>query len=156
MNNLKLTLLVLIGLLLSNCQGQTDEATNSNIFGKALNSQNSVAAAALPELLGPKDSVAVKVAGEVLDVCQAKGCWMDVKLKDNNVMKVRFKDYGFFVPKDIAGKTVVMHGMAYKEMISVADQRHYAQDAGKSEAEIKAITQPQNSITFVADGVLVQ
>jgi hypothetical protein len=100
--------------------------------------------------------VAATVNGQVLNVCQAKGCWVDVKLADNSVMKVKFKDYAFFLPKDIAGKTVVLNGMAYNQKVSVADQRHYAQDAGKSEKEIKAITQPKQSITFTASGVVIK
>ena len=156
MHNLKLILLLVISVCFSECQAQTSKNPEKNTYGKTLTSQNSVAGTNLPQILGAKDSMAVKVTGQVADVCQAKGCWMDVKLNDNSVMKVRFKDYGFFVPKDLKGKTVVMNGMAYNKTISVAEQRHYAQDAGKTEAEIKAITQPQKSITFVADGVLLQ
>jgi len=144
------------GICLQNCQAQTTKTEKPAIFGKVLSQNNSISAAQLPALLASKDSVAVKVTGQVLDVCQAKGCWMDIKLSNNEVMKVRFKDYGFFVPKDIAGKTVTMNGMAYNKIISVADQQHYAQDAGKSKAEINAITQPKSSITFTADGVLIK
>jgi len=81
---------------------------------------------------------------------------MDVKLADNSVMKVRFKDYGFFVPKDLAGKSVTINGMAYNKSVSVAEQQHYAQDAGKSITEIKAIMQLKQSVTFVADGVVIK
>jgi len=156
MNKFKILLLVLVSLFLVYCQSQTTKTTQTPVYGAAFTTKNSLAAADLPQVLGTQDSVAVKVAGQVVDVCQAKGCWLDVKLTDNTVMKVRFKDYGFFVPKNIAGKTVVLNGVAYNKSISVADQQHYAQDAGKSEAEIKAITQPQKSITFTATGVVVQ
>ncbi|MDQ4141102.1 MAG: DUF4920 domain-containing protein, partial [Bacteroidota bacterium] len=82
-----------------------------------------------------------------------KGCWMDVKLNNDTRMKVRFRDYGFFVPKNLNGKEVVFEGTAYQEVISVADQQHYLKDAGKSDAEIQAIVKPKKEITFVADGV---
>ncbi len=71
-------------------------------------------------------------------------------------MRVTFKDYGFFVPKDIAGKTVVVEGVAQKKTTPVSELRHYAEDAGKSKAEIAQITDPKNELAFVADGVIVK
>lgn len=156
MKNFSILLILFSGLFFYNCQAQTNKPPVVNRFGKAFTSQNSIAAKDLTNMLGNKDSLAIKVTGQVLDVCQAKGCWMDVKLKDNSVMKVRFKDYAFFVPKDVKGKTVVINGMAYNTNLSVAEQRHYAQDAGKTKAEVNAISEPIKRITFTADGVLVK
>ena len=147
-------LLLFTGVLVQNLQAQ--QSAKPAVFGQSFNSKNAIPAQALPKLLGLQDSVAVTVTGRVQQVCQAKGCWMDVLLADNSIMKVRFKDYGFFVPKDLAGKTVTINGMAYNKVVSVADQRHYAQDAGKKDAEIKAITQLKRSVTFTADGVMVK
>jgi hypothetical protein len=97
----------------------------------------------------------VKVEAEVESVCQAKGCWMKVKLADGNTMRVTFKDYGFFVPKDISGKKIIFEGTPEVTTTSVDEQRHYAQDAGKSKEEIAKITEPKRELTFVAKGVLV-
>lgn len=152
--------LLLAGILFisSNCEAQKlkNQTDKPTLYGQAFSQKNAIPATSLPTVLGAKDSVAATVNGQVLNVCQAKGCWVDVKLADNSVMKVKFKDYAFFLPKDIAGKTVVLNGMAYNQKVSVADQRHYAQDAGKSEKEIKAITQPKQSITFTASGVVIK
>jgi hypothetical protein len=70
-------------------------------------------------------------------------------------MMVRFKDYGFFVPKDCNGKTAIMNGVAYKEVVSVDMLRHYAEDAGKSKEEIMKITTPETRLSFEADGVMI-
>ncbi len=40
--------------------------------------------------------------------------------------------------------------------MSVEDQRHYAEDAGKGEDEIAAITEVETTLSFEADGVLVK
>jgi hypothetical protein len=61
----------------------------------------------------------------------------------------------FFVPTDIVGKTVVLDGIATQKEVSVAELKHYAQDAKKSQAEIDAITKPEKQVRFLADGVLV-
>ena len=71
-------------------------------------------------------------------------------------MRVSFKDYGFFVPKDITGKTVVIEGTAKQSVTPVAELRHYAEDAGKSKDDIAKITEPEKALTFVADGVIVK
>ncbi|MCB9169260.1 MAG: DUF4920 domain-containing protein [Flavobacteriales bacterium] len=108
------------------------------------------------KMMDGKDSLQTKLACEVITSCTKKGCWMDVQLPEGKVMKVRFKDYGFFVPTHgLEGKTAVLQGTAYREMIDVATLKHYAQDAGKSEAEIAEINGPEQSITFTADGVLI-
>ncbi len=96
----------------------------------------------------------VKVTGEVAAVCQKKGCWMVITDGLDSV-RVVFKDYGFFVPKDIDGRVVVARGVAYYDTLTVEQQRHYAQDRGASEAEIAAITDDIITPMFEADGVLI-
>ena len=96
-----------------------------------------------------------KVSGMVTSVCQNKGCWMKLDAGNGETMRVTFKDYGFFVPKDLSGKNVVVQGVAEVKEISVEDQRHFAEDAGKSKEEIEAITTPKEELVFVADGVIV-
>ena len=68
---------------------------------------------------------------------------------------VKFYDYGFFVPKDISGKEVIVEGKAFKEVTPFDELRHYAEDAGKSADEIAAITEPKAEWKFEATGVLV-
>lgn len=97
-----------------------------------------------------------KVMGKVTSVCQAKGCWMTLDAGNGETMMVTFKDYGFFVPKDITGETVVIEGKAEIREVSVDEQRHLAADAGKSQKEIDAITTPKQELRFVADGVIIK
>jgi hypothetical protein len=101
------------------------------------------------------DSINSKMVAKVNEVCQAKGCWMTLNLGDGDEVMVKFKDYGFFVPKDIAGKEVIINGKAFVNEVSVDEQRHYAEDAGKSKEEIALITEPKKTYSFEADGVLL-
>jgi hypothetical protein len=125
-------------------------------FGEKITDENAITATELPEAVVGKESVETKVRGEVTGVCQAKGCWMTVNVGNNQEMMVKFKDYDFFVPKDITGQTVVIEGEALVETVSVDDQRHLAEDAGQSEEEINKITEPKTQLSFVADGVIVE
>ncbi|MEO0734651.1 MAG: DUF4920 domain-containing protein [Bacteroidota bacterium] len=99
------------------------------------------------------DTVTATLRGTVNEVCQAKGCWMTIATGTDAEMMVKFKDYGFFVPKDISGREVVMNGLAYYQVTAVDELRHYAEDAGKSADEIAAITEPKKELRFLADGV---
>ncbi len=49
-----------------------------------------------------------------------------------------------------------MEGKAYVTEMSVEDQRHYAEDAGKSPEEVEAITTPAVTLSFLADGVKIK
>lgn len=129
---------------------------NVSYHGKKITADNATPTTVLASKMGDKKELATKVEGTVESVCQVKGCWMRVKTADNQTMLVRFRDYGFFVPKDIAGKNVVFEGTAETKTTSVAELRHYAEDAGKSKEEIAKITEPEKAITFTADGVIVK
>jgi len=96
----------------------------------------------------------VKFAAKVNDVCQSKGCWMRLSIGDEEAM-VKFKNYGFFMPKNIADKEVIVQGKAFIAEVSIEEQRHYAEDAGKSEEEIAVIIQVEKTLSFEADGVLL-
>ena len=99
----------------------------------------------------------VKVKGTVKGICQAKGCWMTIQPKEAGKppLFVKFKDYAFFMPKDIAGREVVFQGKAFVEETSVDELRHYAEDAGKSADEIAKITKPEREYKFMASGVVL-
>ena len=98
----------------------------------------------------------VKLEGEILSSCPMKGCWMRISVEQDTIL-VRFKDYGFFVPKSgIEGKNTIINGNLSIDTLSVAQLRHYAEDAGKSKREISLITKPEFTISFLADGVLIE
>ena len=102
------------------------------------------------------DTINVKFASEIKEVCAAKGCWMKLPLTAEKEVMVRFKDYGFFMPLDSQGKEVVLEGKAFVQTTSVAELRHYAKDAGKSKEEIAAITTSKKEFSFEANGVLLK
>ena len=129
--------------------------SESDFFGQAFKVGKVSTNAAKYEKMAVTDTISMQLKGKIVEVCQAKGCWMKVDLEDGNQVFVRFKDYGFFVPKDVAERTTVLNGVAFLEEMSVEDQRHYAEDKGASEAEIEKITAPKKTLRFEADGVLI-
>ena len=100
------------------------------------------------------DTIPMTFQSEVNSVCQKKGCWMRMDMGGEEAL-VTFKDYTFFMPKDLAGQEVVVTGKAFLEERSVEDQRHFAEDAGKTKEEIESITETKKTYSFIATGVLV-
>ena len=92
-----------------------------------------------------------KVEGVIEEVCQMKGCWMTLRNESGSTIRVTFKDYGYFVPKDISGKMVIVQGEAVRETIDEEEARHYAEDGNLEYDESM-----RNSVSIVATGVLVE
>ncbi|MEW5675712.1 DUF4920 domain-containing protein [Flavobacterium enshiense] len=101
------------------------------------------------------DTIQVKFKSKINGVCQKKGCWMTMDLGEEKEAFVKFKDYGFFVPMNAENQEAIVSGKAFVSVESVADQKHYAKDAGKSQVAIDSITQPKVTYSFMADGVLI-
>lgn len=125
-------------------------------YGKAISSKDAISVINLENSLKSKSDFTGKIQGEVVSVCKKKGCFLTLKREgENDPIVVRFKDYGFFVPENLIGKTVVVQGKAKVKELSVAQLQHNAEDEQKSKAEIAKITKPKTDISIVADGVLV-
>lgn len=126
-------------------------------YGAEISTKGAVEAAKITKKLKSKENATLKVQGKIIETCPVKGCWMTLDMGDGETMMVRFKDYAFFVPKEgQEGKVAFVEGTAKKEVIDVETLRHYAEDAGKSEEEIAAITAPQTKWTFEAKGVVIK
>ena len=135
----------------------SQETENGNYYGEAFKITDAIQRnMPVYDQLTVTDTVTTQMTGTIKEVCQAKGCWMKVTLDADNEVFVRFKDYGFFVPKDAADKTVYMNGLAFLEEMSVEDQKHYAKDSGASDEEIAQINEPARILRFEADGVLIK
>ena len=158
----KLTLSLTVLFLIFSCEESSNKTTVSepqlNIYGnQKMTKDNAIEGAELLSLLEIKDSVDVKLEANIIAVCKKKGCWMDVSLNDSTEMLVRFKDYGFFVPMDCEGKRAIIQGMAKKVAHSVEWLKHKAEDAGRSQDEIDAITQTQVAFSIdEATGVIIK
>jgi hypothetical protein len=130
-------------------------ATPGSTYGSAITADKAIAVDKLPEVLKDQESAPVKVIAKVTDVCPKKGCWMSLEMPDKTVVFVKMKDYAFFVPLAVIGKTVVIDGEAKTIETSVAELKHYAEDAKKTKEEVDAITEPKKEIRLTANGILV-
>ncbi|WP_316826696.1 DUF4920 domain-containing protein [Pedobacter miscanthi] len=144
-----------IGLCLFTAFAFAQATYTGQKFGEEVKPGDVKPAAKMETAMGDKKTVDMKIEGKVVDVCKKKGCWMTLEMPNGDPMRVTFKDYAFFMPKDIVGKTVVLDGLAKKQTISVETLRHYAEDARKTPEEVAKITDPKKELAFEAKGVVI-
>ena len=92
----------------------------------------------------------VKVETRIAKVCQKKGCFF-VAQEGPSTARVTFKDYGFFIPTDSGGKTVVLLGTFSRKSVSKEQAGHYAADLG----ETAAATPEKFEYSIVASAVKI-
>ena len=126
-----------------------DEITDADVFSKEQMAEKY-------KDLKEGDTINVKFASKINEVCKSKGCWMNLDLGNEAESFVKFKDYGFFMPLNADGREVIVNGKAFVTTTSVDELRHFAEDAGKSEEEIAEIIDPKYTLSFEADGVLMK
>lgn len=140
----------------SMAQNEIPSAQPGVQYGKAITKTDAINVQQLGAKLTTDSTYTGKVEGKVVEVCKKKGCFIRVLREgEGDPILVRFKDYGFFMPQDIVGKTIVLEGQAKVREVSVAQQRHFAEDAGKNAEEIANITEPKIDINIIADGIVV-
>jgi hypothetical protein len=132
------------------------ELPSTGSFGEAITKDGALAVEEVLALIADNENTEVKVMGTIKEVCQHTGCWMKFDFGDGEEIMVNMKGHEFYVPMDAAGKTAWVEGIATREMISVNMLKHYAEDAGKSQPEIDAITEPKLTYTLEAIGVIIE
>jgi hypothetical protein len=83
----------------------------------------------------------VKTEGEVVSVCQAMGCWMEISDKTTDA-HIRMSGHSFFVPKTAAGRHAVVEGTVLPRP-----------DQGECEEEAKQATGKTVKLELDATGV---
>jgi hypothetical protein len=159
-------------LIITSCSQQTQDESSENqneetemtgntdgwsYFGDTIDNNNILNADEVMVMVNESGSANVKLEGSIEECCQKKGCWMKVNVEGmEESMRVTFKDYGFFVPLNSAGNSVVMEGIVSFDTVEVDVLKHYAEDAGKTQEEIDAITEPEINLAFEAHGVMIK
>ncbi len=162
----KISILIICLSFVVSCKEQKDKTEDKKIasvqyvsYGEKITDENVISkelAAQKFNALKEGDTINLKFASSINEVCKKKGCWMKLDLGADKESMVRFKDYGFFVPLDADHKEVIVNGKAFVTEITVDQLKHYAKDGGKSEEEIAAITESEFTYAFEADGVLMK
>lgn len=156
----KISIILCITILIFSCQKKVEVAQESYAsFGDSISKDGAISKETMfAKYAGMKDgdTLNVKFESNIKDVCQKKGCWMNLEMPNNEEVFVKFKDYAFFMPLNSKGQDVIVNGKAFVSIESIDELKHYAKDAGKSQAAIDSIIHPETTYSFIADGVLIK
>ncbi len=141
---------------IANAQPPEGEAKPGEWYGEKVSTEGAVDINdVVKKLNGGSEFPEVKIKAKITEVCPKKGCWLKLELENGETAMVKMKDYGFFLPLAAKGKTVVIDGEVKLKTTSVAELKHYAEDAKKTKEEIDAITKPEREVRVMAKGVTV-
>ena len=145
----KIKVLLALFIISASLSGQTIS------YGENIEEGSVIENSQIQNLFATKGKFNAKLEAKVTDVCQMKGCWMKLDIGNEKEIMVNFKDYSFFVPKNIIGKKVVVSGDAFKRNILVDELKHYARDRGEKELAISLIVEPKEIYSLTAKGVVL-
>ena len=140
---------------IANAQPPAGDAKPGDWYGEKITADGALSIAEIPAKLEKAETIDTKIKAKIVEVCPKKGCWLRLQVNDSTTAMVKMKDYGFFLPEAAKGKTVVLDGEIKMKTTSVAELKHYAEDAKKSKEEIAAITKPEKEIRVTAKGIVI-
>lgn len=122
------------------------ETTTKKHYGeelKGLKTQKIEKLLSKPEQFSKADCA---VEGVVEKVCEKKGCWLTLKADGSSEqIRIGFKDYGFFVGKDIIGKRILAEGRVQVKELKPEQIAHLKSDGDDN---VK-----KTDVSFVASGL---
>ncbi len=145
-----LALAVLIG-----CSSDIQIEEEWHYYGAELTKNDIMTVSKAVEQIDELIDQAIVVQGVIKEVCQSRGCWMVVE-ENGKSIRVRFADYGYFVPWESAGKEVRMQGTLNIHTVSEEQARHWAEEADDPEVKPEDIHGEQEVIMMMADGVAIK
>ncbi len=122
------------------------------IFGSEMDLELASDAQSLSDAINkPIEESEVFFTAKVNKVCKKKGCFF-IAVDGDNSARVTFKDYGFFIPTNSAGKEVVFRGVLSEKVLTEDQAKHYAEDAGENADEIVG---EQKEYSIVATSIMI-
>jgi pectate lyase len=118
-------------------------------FGRKPDETVVVNAEKLQAFMAQKPRITIAVKGKVAKVIKEKGGWFDLDAGSGKVIAAHFKDYNINIPANLKGHTVIVEGVAQKQIVS-DDQQHFA---GANQPKTK---DKPNQLTFEATGLMVE
>ena len=78
---------------------ESDESSDETYYGNKISSDSISEYINVIQEVAEIGRTSAKLEGTIIETCAKKGCWMRV-VSEADTLMVRFKDYGFFVPKE--------------------------------------------------------
>ena len=75
----------------------------------------------------------VKTEGEIAQVCQRMGCWMEITADEGGTaVRVPMAGHSFFLPRDVAGRRATVEGTVKVESLDEATAEHLREEGAQA------------------------
>ena len=122
----------------------TAEPAEPDTFGAALTDRALTPLAQITAAPADYAGQVVKTEGEIQQVCQRMGCWMEMSSEGGPTIRVPLAGHNYFLPRDASGRHAIIEGEVALVELSQADREHL-----ESEGALAVATSLQISATGV-------
>ncbi|MBS1532472.1 MAG: DUF4920 domain-containing protein [Bacteroidetes bacterium] len=139
---MKTTILLLALLFSLPVFAQVQKApVHGQVFGSKPDTAGVMDASRLAQFMDGKARVSVAIRGKISKVTKEKGGWFTLDAGKGQVIAAHFKNYNVTIPFSLAGRTVILDGVAAKQFVA-DDRQHLAGNAqtGKESSKRKRIS----------------
>lgn len=109
----------------------------SRLFGAEISTEGDVTP--LAEIVASPERFAgqvVKTEGEIAQVCQAMGCWMELRTDaESPGVRVPMANHAFFLPRDVVGSHATIEGTVRVDPLSAERREHLESEGATATTE---------------------
>ena len=150
-----------IVLMLCSCQGVAPMMTSfgTPVVGESLQRVELARVLEDPQQFTGRP---IEIRGEVVEVCQRRGCWLRMAPTGSGETDGVFVKFTCpiegerLIPMAALGQPILVEGTLIVETISEAERRHYASDAGATSAEIDKIVGSTTQVRITSGAAHVE
>lgn len=73
----------------------------------------------------------IKTEGEITQVCQRMGCWMEMRAEGATPVRVPMAGHSFFLPKEASGRHCTIEGEVVLRELTDAEREHLASEGAQ-------------------------
>ncbi|MDB5150913.1 MAG: hypothetical protein JWQ57_4933 [Mucilaginibacter sp.] len=124
------------------------------VFGEKPDTITLMPASKLEAFMGKKTRITTVISGRVIKIIKEKGGWFEIDAGKKRIINAHFTNAGINLPLQLAGRTVIISGVAAKQFIA-DDLQHMAGDTVNSKKQHKVNTNPGRRISFEVRGLMI-
>jgi len=124
------------------------------VFGDRPNTIGLMDASKIEAFMGKRTRTNTTLRGKVLKVTKQKGGWFDLDAGNGKVIAAHFMKYDIAIPTDLAGRKVIIEGIAQKQF-TADDGQHLAGDTVSGKKQHGVNVDPKRRLTFEVKGLFV-
>ena len=128
--------------------------SRGRVFGVKPDTTAVVDAAKLEAFMGKRSRISVTIRARVTKVTRQKGGWFEMDAGNGRTIAAHFRQNNISVPTSLAGKYILVQGVAQKQFIA-DDGQHFAGDTARGKKQHGVNANRSRRLTFEVSGLMI-